>query len=152
MSTIRARLTEDMKTAMKSGEKARLETIRLILAKVKDVDMNARVSGKDVGDGDLLSMMQGMIKQRLESAKIFRDNNRAELADKEEAEIKVIESYMPAQMSDDDVVRAIAGVIAETGAAGVKDMGKVMAAMKEKFAGQMDMAKASALIKQKLAG
>lgn len=153
MSTIRPRLTDDMKIAMKAGEQARLETIRLIIAKMKEADINGRAAGKEAAtDAELLSMMQGMIKQRLESAKIFRDNNRTELADKEEAEIKVIEGYMPAPLSDDDVAAAIAAIIAASGATGVKDMGRVMAEVKAKFAGQMDMTKASALVKQKLAG
>lgn len=153
MSALRPRLIDDMKTAMKAGEQARLETIRLIIAKMKEADINGRAGGKDAAtDSELLSMMQGMIKQGQESAKIFRDNNRPELADKEEAEIKVIEGYMPTQLSDDAAAQAIAAVIVATGAIGVKDMGKVMAEVKAKFAGQLDMTKASAIVKQKLAG
>jgi uncharacterized protein len=153
MTTLRNRLTDDMKTAMKAGEQLRLETIRLIIAKQKEVDINARASGKEgATDAELMSMMQGMIKQRQESAKIFRDNNRTELAEKEEGEMKIIESYLPTQLSDEDAAREIAAVIAAVGAVGVKDMGRVMAEVKAKFAGSMDMTKASALVKQKLAG
>lgn len=153
MADLRTQLTDQMKQAMKAGEKPRLETIRLILAKVKEVDINGRAAGKDASsDADLLSMLQGMVKQRAESAKIYRDNNRPELADKEEAEIIVIESFLPQQLSDDEAGAVIAAIIAETGAAGMKYMGKVMALTREKLAGQFDMTKASALVKQKLAG
>lgn len=153
MTALRTRLTDDMKTAMKAGDKLRLETIRLIIAKMKEVDINARAAGKDAAtDTELMSMMQGMVKQRGESAKIFRDNGRAELADKEEGEIAVINTFLPKQMSDDEAVAVIAAIIAETGAAGPKDMGKVMAAAKEKLAGQFDMTKASGIVKAKLVG
>jgi uncharacterized protein len=153
MSTLRTRLTDDMKTAMKAGEQTRLETIRLIIAKQKEIDINGRAVGKEAAsDAELLSMMQGMIKQRLESTKIYRDNNRPELADKEDAEIRVIEGYMPAQLSDEDTAHEIAAIITASGATGVKDMGRVMAEVKAKFAGAMDMTKASSIVKQKLAG
>lgn len=151
MTDLRTRFTDDMKTAMKAGEKTKLETIRLIIAKMKEVDINARAAGKETAtETELMSMMQGMVKQRQESAKIFRDNGRAELADKEEAEIAVINGFLPKQLSDDDAAKMIAAIIAETGAAGPKDMGKVMAAAKEKLAGQFDMTKASAIVKAKL--
>ena len=153
MPSLRETLMESMKTAMKAGDHARLDTVRLILAKIKEADINARAGGKDAAaEGDILSLMQGMIKQRQESSKIYRDNNRPELADKEDVEIRIIETFLPQQLSEAEVTAAIAAIIAETGAAGVKDMGKVMAALKEKLAGQTDMAKASALVKQKLAG
>jgi hypothetical protein len=119
---------------------------------MKDKDINSRTDGRNDGidESTLLSMLQSMIKQRLESAKIFRENNRPELAEKEEAEIKVIEEFLPQQLSDDDVAKVIGDIIAATGAAGIKDMGKVMGELKAKYAGQVDMAKAGAVIKQKL--
>jgi hypothetical protein len=153
MADLRTTLTDQMKTAMKAGEQAKVETIRLIIAKMKEADINARAGGKDnATDTELMSMMQGMIKQRGESAKIYRDNNRPELAAKEEAEIAVIETFLPKQLSDEEAGAVIVAIIAETGAAGMKDMGKVMAEAKEKLAGQFDMSKASNLVKQKLVG
>ncbi len=153
MTNLRTHLTDDMKTAMKAGDKTRLDTIRLILAKMKEVDINARAGGKDAAtDTELLSMLQGMVKQRAESAKIYRENARPELADQEDAEIAVINSFLPQQLSDDDAARMIAAIITEIGAAGVKDMGRVMAAAREKLAGQFDMTKASGIVKAKLAG
>lgn len=153
MTDLRTRLTDDMKTAMKAGDKLRLETIRLIIAKMKEVDINARAAGKPAAeDADLMSMLQGMLKQRAESAKIYRDNGRAELAEKEEAETVVIQSFMPAQLSDDQAALLIAEMIASMGATGIKDMGRVMAAAREKLAGQFDMTKASGIVKAKLAG
>jgi len=153
MTDLRTRLTDDMKTAMKAGDKLRLETIRLIIAKMKEVDINARAAGKPAAeDADLMSMLQGMLKQRAESAKIYRDNGRAELAEKEEAETVVIQGFMPAQLSDDQAALLIAEMIASMGAMGIKDMGRVMAAAREKLAGQFDMTKASGIVKAKLAG
>jgi uncharacterized protein YqeY len=153
MTDLRTRLTDDMKTAMKAGDKLRLETIRLIIAKMKEVDINARAAGKPAAeDADLMSMLQGMLKQRAESAKIYRDNGRAELAEKEEAETVVIQSFMPAQLSDDQAALLIAEMITSMGATGIKDMGRVMAAVREKLAGQFDMTKASGIVKAKLAG
>lgn len=153
MTDLRTRLTDDMKTAMKAGDKLRLETIRLIIAKMKEVDIHARAAGKPAAeDVDLMSMLQGMLKQRAESAKIYRDNGRAELAEKEEAETVVIQSFMPAQLSDDQAALLIAEMIASMGATGIKGMGRVMAAVREKLAGQFDMTKASGIVKAKLAG
>lgn len=152
MSSIRQRLSDDLKTAMKAGEKDKVDTIRLIMAKMKEADVNARVSDKEVGDAELMSLMQGMVKQRAESAKIYRDNARPELADREDAEIAVIKSYLPQQMDDAAAADAIAAIIAEAGAAGAKDMGRVMALVKEKLVGQFDMSKASGIVKAKLVG
>jgi uncharacterized protein len=153
MST-REKINAAMKEAMKNKDMGRVAAIRLVTAAMKDKDINSRTDGRNDGidESTLLSMLQSMIKQRLESAKIFRENNRPELADKEEAEIKVIEEFLPSQLSDDDVVKVIADIIAATGAAGIKDMGKVMGELKAKYAGQVDMAKAGAVIKAKLAG
>lgn len=152
MSSKREELTNAMKEAMKAKDQLRLDTVRLIIAQLKMKDIEARGLGKEAADeGAILSMMQGMIKQRQESAKMYRDGNRPELAEKEEAEIKEIESFLPQQMSAADTEAAIKKIIAETGASSVKDMGKVMAEVKAKYAGQMDMAQASNVIKGLLA-
>lgn len=152
MSALRTQFTDTMKTAMKSGDSMTTATIRLIIAALKERDINARGQGREaVEDGEILSMLQGMVKQRQESSGIYRANARPELADKEDAEIKIIEKFLPAQMSEDEVDSAVAKVIADMGATSIKDMGKVMAEVKTKYAGQMDMAKASGVVKSKLA-
>lgn len=154
MSEKRTELTNAMKDAMRAKDELTLNTVRMIISKMKAEDIEARPKGNadGISDGEILSLMQGMVKQRQESAKMYRDGGRPELAEKEEAEIAVIEKFLPAQMSDDEVAAAVAGLIAATGAAGIKDMGKVMAELKAKYAGQLDMGKAGAVVKQKLAG
>lgn len=147
---MRARFTEELKTAMKAGDKARVGAIRLIAAALKDRDIEARGQGKEVSNDDILGLLQKMIKSRQESVEIYDKAGRAELADAERAEIAVIQSFLPAQMSDADVVAAIDAAIAETGAASIKDMGKVVGALKAKFSGRMDFGKASAAVKAKL--
>lgn len=148
---MRARLTEDMKTAMKSGDKARLSTIRLMQSAIKDLDIANRGLGKDAGsEAELLQLFAKMVKQREESAKIYIEGGRPELAAQEKSEIAVIQGYMPQQLSDDDAAKAIKEIIAATGASGIKDMGKVMAELRAAFAGQMDFGKASGLIKSLL--
>ena len=123
----------------------------MITAALKDRDIEARGAGKGpLGDDEILSLMQKMIKQRQESQKIYEDNGRPELAAQEAAEIAVIASFMPAQLSEAEIDAAIAAAIAETGAAGMKDMGKVVGKLKENYAGRMDFAKASAAVKAKL--
>lgn len=151
MST-RENINAAMKDAMKNKEMERLATIRLIIAAMKDKDVASRTDGRNDGidESAVLSLLQSMIKQRTESSKIFRENGRPELADKEDGEIAVIQSFLPKQLSDDDVASVIEQIIAETGAAGIKDMGKVMAELKAKYAGQLDMGKAGGVIKQKL--
>jgi uncharacterized protein YqeY len=151
MST-REKINTAMKDALKNKEMERLATIRLIIAALKDKDINSRTDGRNDGidESGVLSLLQSMIKQRNESSKIFRENGRAELADKEDAEIAVIESFLPAQLSDEEVGKIISDIIAKTGAAGIKDMGKVMAELKANYAGQLDMGKAGGVIKQKL--
>ena len=140
-----------LKDAMLSGDKVKVATVRMITAALKDRDIEARGAGKGpLGDDEILSLMQKMIKQRQESQKIYEDNGRPELAAQEAAEIAVIASFMPAQLSDAEIDAAIAGAITETGAAGMKDMGKVVGKLKEKYAGRMDFAKASAAVKAKL--
>ncbi|MBO7555980.1 MAG: GatB/YqeY domain-containing protein [Alphaproteobacteria bacterium] len=140
-----------IKEAMKNHEAERLSTARMILAGIKEKDVDARGKGKEcAAEADLMSMMQTMIKQRQESAKMYRDGNRPELAEKEEQEIKIIEGFLPKQMSDAEVDAAIADVIAELGASSMKDMGAVMAKMREKYAGQMDFGAASGKIRAAL--
>ena len=151
MST-RDNINAAMKDALKNKEMERLATIRLIIAAMKDKDINSRTDGPNSGidESTLLSLLQSMIKQRAESSKIFRENGRPELADKEDSEIKIIESFLPKQLSDDEVAKIVGDIIAKTGAAGIKDMGKVMAELKANYAGQLDMGKAGGVIKQKL--
>jgi uncharacterized protein YqeY len=148
---MRDKINDDLKTAMKAGDKDRVGTLRLINSAIKSADIDARPSGKDkITDAEILSVMAKMIKQRRDSIEQFTAGGRPELAAQEAAEIAVIEGYMPAQMSEADAKAAIAAAIKETGAAGPKDMGKVMAALKAKYAGQMDFGKASALTKDLL--
>ena len=151
---LREQLTEAMKDAMRAKDQAALGTIRLILAKLKDVDIAARTeaSREGVADDKILSMMQGMIKQRNESIALYEKGGRADLADKEKAEIAVIERFLPQQMDEAAVEGAVREAIAAAGATSIKDMGGVMAALKGKYAGQMDFAKASAAVKKALAG
>jgi uncharacterized protein YqeY len=146
---MRDKINDDLKTAMKAGDKDRVGTLRLINSAIKSADIDARPKDK-ISDTDILTVMAKMIKQRRDSIEQFTAGGRPELAAKEAAEIAVIEGYMPAQMSEADAKAAIAAVIKETGAAGPKDMGKVMAALKAKYAGQMDFGKASALTKELL--
>ena len=151
---LREQLNEAMKTAMRARDTAALGTIRLILAKLKDIDIANRTeaSREGVADDRILSMLQGMIKQRNESVTLYEKGNRADLADKEKAEIAVIERFLPKQMDEAAVEAAVAEAVASAGAKTVKDMGGVMAALKGKYAGQMDFAKASAAVKKALAG
>lgn len=148
---MREKLTESMKDAMKAKDSRRLSTVRLIQAAVKDRDIANRGTGKDAAtDDEILQILQKMVKQREESAKIYDDAGRAELAIQEREEIEVLKAFMPEQLSDEKVDEIVAAVVAETGAAGMKDMGKVMATLRERYAGQMDFAKASGVIKAKL--
>ena len=138
-------------TAMKGGDRARTATIRLIQAQLKNRDIELRGSDK-LPDDDVLviEVLQKMIKQRRESIVLFEKGGRQELADAEAGEVAVIEDFLPRQMSDEEAAAAIDAIIAETGAGSVKDMGRVMALLKERHAGQLDMSKASALVKAKL--
>ncbi|WP_438996752.1 GatB/YqeY domain-containing protein [Candidatus Puniceispirillum sp.] len=146
---MRDRITESMKQALKAKDQAALGTMRLIMAALKDRDIAARGNGNQDGisDDDILSMLQTMIKQRNESAKMYRDGNRIELAEAEEAEITIIQSFLPAQLDDAAMNEAIKATIAETGASSVKDMGQVMASLKTNFAGQMDFSAVSQMVK-----
>lgn len=148
----REEFTAALKDAMKAKDEVTVGTLRLVLAALKDKDIAARTDGKTMGEPEILSMLQGMIKQRQESADTYQKAGRPELAARENAEIAVIQRFMPAQLGDDEIRTLIARLIAETGAAGIKDMGKVMGALKSGYAGQLDMAKAGAVVRERLAG
>ena len=145
---LRESFTELMKAAMKAGDKRRTGTLRMITAALKDRDIEARGQGKEpLSDDDILGLLQKMVKQRQESLTIYEQAGRTELATQEREEIEIIMGFMPKQMDEVEMTAAIKTIIAETGAASVKDMGKVMAVMKERYAGQMDFAKASGAVK-----
>jgi uncharacterized protein YqeY len=152
--TLRERFASELKEAMKSKDQKRLGTLRLILAGLKERDIaNRSETSRDlISDEEILSLLAKMIKQRDESAAAYDGGGRPELGRAERDEIEIIRSFMPKQMSVDETTSAIVKVIAETGASSMKDMGRVMAALKERFAGQMDFAKAGAAVKEKLSG
>src|SRR5437868_8976229 len=152
--SLRQQLTDAMKEAMKAKDAKRLATVRLVLAALKDRDIAARseTSRDLLGDDEILGLMAKMIKQREESATAYDAGKRPELAAGEREEIAIIKSFMPAQMDDAALKAAVAKAIAESGAVSIKDMGKVMAALKERYAGQMDFSKASAATKDALSG
>ncbi|HXG79718.1 MAG TPA: GatB/YqeY domain-containing protein [Methyloceanibacter sp.] len=148
---MRETITAALKQATKAQDKRRISTLRLISAAIKDRDIAARTAGKpQATDAELLELFAKMIKQREESEKIYADAGRAELAKQEAEEIAIIREFLPKQLSEKEMEKAIAEAIAKTGASNVKDMGKVMAALKAHYAGQMDFGKASALVKAKL--
>ena len=148
---LRDDINNAVKDAMRAKDERTLSTLRMVNSTIKNADIEARGQGKPpLADGDILGVLQKMIKQRQESVELYDKGNRAELADAERAEIAIISAYLPKQMSDDDVKAAISAVIAEINAAGIKDMGKVIAALKAKYAGQMDFGKASGLVKAAL--
>ncbi len=139
------------KEALRSGDKARLAAVRLITAALKDQDIAARGDGREpLSDADILALLQKMVKQRREAADIYAKAGRQELADQELGEIRVLESFMPAQMDAAAIAAAVREAIAETGATSMKDMGKVVAALKAKYTGQMNFAEASAAVKAAL--
>ncbi|MBM3514856.1 MAG: GatB/YqeY domain-containing protein [Alphaproteobacteria bacterium] len=149
---LRARLNEELKTAMRAKQERELSTIRLILAALKDRDIAARGKGNydGISEDEILQMFNGMIKQRRDSIALYEQGGRCELAQKEQDEIVIIQRFMPKQLSDAEVDGAIKEIIGALGAKSLKDMGKVMNALKEKFSGQMDFTRASALVKQHL--
>jgi len=149
---MREKITADLKVAMKSGDRQKVDALRLINAALKDKDIEARGAGKTVSEDDILALLQKMIKSRQESLDIYEKNNRPDLADKERGEIAVISSYLPQQLGEAEVAEAIKAAIAELGATSIKDMGKVVAALKAKYTGRMDFAKASAAVKAALSG
>ena len=138
-----------MKTAMRAKDSARLSTVRLALSAMKQKEVDERV---ELTDADVVAIIEKMIKQRRESISQFEKASRQDLADKEKAEIEVLSAYLPQKMSDADVAAAVAAVVSETGASGIKDLGKVMAVLKPRLAGRADMGAVSALVKTKLSG
>ncbi len=148
---LRDDINNAVKEAMKAKDERKLSTLRMVNSTIKNADIEARGQGKPpLSDGDVLSLLQKMIKQRQESVELYDKGGRAELAAQEREEIAVISAYLPQQMSEDEVKAAIAATIAEIGAAGIKDMGKVIGALKAAYAGQMDFGKASGLVKSAL--
>lgn len=148
--TLRARLQEATIAAMKAKDAARLSALRMMSSAIKDREIAVRAEAGAVTDGDILALLGKMVKQRTESARAFADGGRAELADKELAEIKVIEEFLPRQMDAAEVEAAIQAAITDSGASSIKDMGKVMAVLKASYTGQMDFGAVGAVLKTKL--
>lgn len=151
--SLREIIKQGLTEATKAQDKRRMATLRLIQAALKDRDIAGRTEGRDAGvsDAEILEVLSKMVKQRRESAGIYESAGRMELAHQENEEISIIESFMPKQLSDAETAAAVQAVIAETGAASIKDMGRVMGELKKRHAGQMDFAKAGAIVKEKLA-
>ena len=150
---LRDAINNALKEAMKAKDERKLSTLRMVNAALKNADIDARGQGKEpLDDGAVLGLLQKMIKQRQESVELYDKGGRADLAAGEREEIAIIGAYLPKQMSDDEMKAAIAALIAETGAGNIKDMGKVIGALKAKYAGQMDFGKASGLVKAALGG
>jgi uncharacterized protein len=149
---LREAFTERMKTALRAKDTRTLSTVRLIMAALKDRDIAARSDGDkaQIPESEILRMLQGMVKQRRESIELYTQGNRPELAQRESDEIAVIESFLPRQMDDAGIEAAAQSAIADTGAAGIKDMGRVMAALRERHAGVIDLARAGAVVKRLL--
>jgi uncharacterized protein len=149
---LREAFTERLKTAMLGRDARTVSTVRLILAGLKDRDIAARGGGNQEGvsESEIQRLLQTMVKQRRESITLYRQGNRPELAQQEEEEIAVIESFLPKQMGDEEIAAAVRAAIAETGASGIKDMGKVMGVLRERHAGMIDMGRAGAVVKQRL--
>ena len=152
--TLRTQFNDSLKDAMRAKDQRAVSTIRMILAGLKDRDIAARPRGVTDGidEAEILSMLQALIKQRNESAALYEQGNRPELAQQEREEIAVIERFLPKQMTDEESAAAIDSIVTELGAASIKDMGKVMAELKARHAGQMDFAKAGGLVKARLSG
>lgn len=149
---LRDDINNALKEAMKAKDERKVGTLRLVNSTFKNADIEARASGKTLSDADLLPVLQKMIKQRQESKELYEKGGRPELAQQEGEEIAIISAYLPKQMSESEMVAAIEAAITEAGATAMKDMGKVVGALKAKFSGQMDFAKASAMVKSKLGG
>jgi uncharacterized protein YqeY len=148
---LRDDINNALKEAMKAKNERAVSTLRMVNSTLKNADIEARGGGKPpLGDAETLSILQKMIKQRQESVEIYKKGERADLVKQEEEEIAIISGYLPKQMSDAEMTAAVDSAIKDTGAAGMKDMGKVIGALRGKFAGQMDMAKASGMVKAKL--
>ena len=151
---LRDRLNTELKEAMKAGDAATVSTLRLVNAAIKDKDIAARPAGNagGIGEAEIMSLLQNMVKQRRESVTMYTQGNRPDLVEKEEAEITVIERYLPQQLDAASLAAAIDGAMAETGASSIKDMGKVMGVLKAKYAGEIDFAAAGPMVKAKLGG
>jgi uncharacterized protein YqeY len=150
---LRDKINDSVKTAMKAQDKLRLSTLRLVNAAIKNADIDAQMTQKPApSDDDIVGLMQKMIKQRQDSVALYEQGGRKELADQERSEIEIIKDFLPQQLSEAEAKDAIAAAIKDTGAAGMKDMGRVMAALKERHAGKMDFGKASGVVKAQLAG
>lgn len=148
---MRQRIADELKAALKGGDKPRTQTLRMVNAAIQDRDIANRGAGKPpAGDDEVMQVLAKMVKQREESAKAFEDGGRAELAAQERAEIAVIQAFLPAQMDDAAMKAAIGDVIRDVGATGLRDMGRTMAALKERHAGEMDFGRASTIVKQLL--
>lgn len=149
---LRTKITDGIKNAMREKDTVRLSTLRLINAAVKDQDIAVRVKGNADGvpDADVLSIMAKMVKQRQESARVYEEGGRLELAEQEQAEIAVIEEYLPRQLSSEEVASAVDAAIADAGADSIRDMGRVMGTLKGKYAGRMDFGKVGPLVKERL--
>jgi len=150
--SLRVKITEGIKTAMREKDAVRLSTLRLINAAVKDQDIAARTKGNQDGvdDGEVLAILAKMVKQRQESARVYEEGGRLELAEKELAEITVIEDFLPRQLSDEEVTAAVNAAIADIGADSIRDMGRVMGALKDRYAGQMDFGAVGPMVKARL--
>ena len=150
---LRDQINDALKEAMKAKNERAVSTLRMVNSTLKNADIEARGAGKPaLGEAEVLAILQKMIKQRQESVDLYKKGGRDDLVAQEEAEIAIISGYLPRQMSDAEMKSAIDAAVAENGASGMKDMGKVIGALRGKYAGQMDMAKASALVKAKLSG
>jgi uncharacterized protein len=149
---LRARFNDELKAAMKAKDQRAVSTVRLILAALKDRDIAARSRGntEGIGDDEIGDLLQKMIRQRRESIELYQQGKREDLAQQEREEIAIIERFLPQQMSESETAAAVSALIAELGAGSIKDMGRVMAALKQRHAGQMDFSKASALVKERL--
>ncbi|MBV8564606.1 MAG: GatB/YqeY domain-containing protein [Methylobacteriaceae bacterium] len=149
---MREELSSAVKAAMKSGDRLRVDTLRMVQSALKNREIEARGAGKSLSAEDELSVLQKLVKSRQESVELYEKGGRQDLASKERAEIAIISEFLPQQMGDDDMKAAIVAAIGATGAAGMKDMGKVIGALRAQYAGRMDFGKASALVKAALSG
>ena len=149
-------IKKDLKIAMKAKETLKISTLRMITSSIKNIEINNRTSSKDessnesLSDNEIIQLLTKMIKQRKESAEIYKESGRSDLEKKENDEIEIIEQYMPSQINDDEIDKLINEIIDETGSSSIKDMGRVMTILKEKYSGQMDFGKASLIVKEKL--
>ncbi|MDD9899786.1 MAG: GatB/YqeY domain-containing protein [Alphaproteobacteria bacterium] len=152
--TLRKQFQDELKLAQHAKDELKTGTLRLIMAALKDRDIAARSKENwdGVGDEEILAMLQTMIKQRQESIKMYTIGNRQDLIEREAAEIKIIENFLPTQLTEDEIKSAVEDIVKSVSASGIKDMGKVMAELKTRYTGQMDFAKASGIVKERLAG